>query len=229
MGVERGVREMRVVFDGLTTLLQDSASLPACYQAALARLGFDASESRQMAKDLSLLESLRRSSGVLDRSELIREYLAERGFFPAAHEIASALSAFTDAWISTVEPTPGARGCLEGLKRMGASIGVLFIGVEGTGREASEVLRSTGLLGLIDTAVYAGREGWLNSLKRLIKTMLGGPPDFFVTGAVERALASEQVGVTPILLVGRECPVRVMRVSGFGELLSLLKKISSSR
>jgi len=219
---------MRVVFDGLTTLLQDSASLPACYQAALARLGFDVNESRRMAKDLALLESLRRSSGALDRRELIKEYLAERGVFLATHEVAAALSAFTEAWVSTVEPLPGARGCLEGLKRMGASVGILFIGVEGTGREASEVLRSTGLLGLIDTAIYAGREGWLNSLKRLIETMPGEQPDFFVTGVVERALASEQVGITPILLVEREHPVKVTRASGFGELLSLLRKISSS-
>ncbi len=216
---------MRVVFDGLTTILQDSSSLPVCYLAALRSLGVDLREAREMARDLALLESLRRSSGRVNRGELLREYLSERGIHPTPHDIQRAVDAFIKAWTSTVTPVHGAKSLLESLRRMGASIGVLFIGVEAGERAPTEVLRSTGLAGLVDVSLYSGSEGWLESLKRLLSALGGDPPDVFVTGAVERALASSQLGLMPIFLGQRESVRRVARVSGFGELLRMLTRI----
>jgi len=217
---------MRIVFDGLTTILQDSGSLPICYLAALRELGVELSRAKKMARDLALLESLRRSSGVVDRGEILREYLAERGLTPLPEDVSRALLAFTEVWSSTVSPVGGARSLLSSLRRMGASTGILFIGVEASERAPSEVLRATGLAGLVDAALYSGGEGWLESLKRILSALTGGPPDVFVTGAAERAIASSQLGVTPVFLGQRESVTRVPRASGFGELLKLLEGLS---
>lgn len=217
---------MRVVFDGLTTILQDSGNLPTCYLAALRSLGLDLREAKRMARDLTLLESLRRSSGCVNRAELLREYLSERGVRPTLDDIQRAANAFNEVWISTVTPVPGSKSLLESLKGMGASIGVLFIGVESGESAPTEVLKSASLSGLVDVSLYSGSEGWLESLRRLLSALQGDPPDVFVTGVVERALASSQLGLRPIFLGRRESVKRVSRASGFGELLRVLRELS---